>query len=165
MITRPNLPNLIDIHFRDSPDSLSRLGIPGNYWFHRFAVTCINRDISLYVMKPKPRFITRMMRQVLSLSINLTKETIAFTCLIFSSLFLRTHKILTFLFHFLHSTYDLTAFKICLKLHVIKDYRVHLPYFLFAIATYNVPTYNVPTYNMVHAWKWIHFCFLSNSFF
>ena len=29
------------MHFRDSPDSLSGLGIPGNIWFRRFAVTYI----------------------------------------------------------------------------------------------------------------------------
>ena len=28
------------MHFRDSPDSLNGLGIPGNNWFRRFAVTC-----------------------------------------------------------------------------------------------------------------------------
>ena len=27
------------MHFRDSPDSLNGLGIPGNIWFSRFAVT------------------------------------------------------------------------------------------------------------------------------
>ena len=27
------------MHFRDSPDSLNRLGIPGNNWFRRFTVT------------------------------------------------------------------------------------------------------------------------------
>ena len=26
------------MHFRDSPDSLSGFGIPGNIWFRRFAV-------------------------------------------------------------------------------------------------------------------------------
>ena len=30
-----------DIHFRDSPDSLNGLGISGNNWFRRFAVTYI----------------------------------------------------------------------------------------------------------------------------
>ena len=30
------------MHFRDSPDSLSGLGIPRNIWFHRFAVTYIS---------------------------------------------------------------------------------------------------------------------------
>ena len=29
------------MHFRDSPDSLNGLGIPGNIWFRRFAVTYI----------------------------------------------------------------------------------------------------------------------------
>ena len=28
-----------DIHFWDSPDSLNGLGIPGNNWIRRFAVT------------------------------------------------------------------------------------------------------------------------------
>ena len=27
------------MHFRDSPDSLNGLGIPGNIWFRRFTVT------------------------------------------------------------------------------------------------------------------------------
>ena len=31
--------DLLDIYFRNSPDSLNGLGIPGNIWFRRFAVT------------------------------------------------------------------------------------------------------------------------------
>ena len=31
--------DLLDIHFRDSPDSLNGLGIPGNIWLRRFTVT------------------------------------------------------------------------------------------------------------------------------
>ena len=31
--------DLLDIYFRDSPDSLNGLGNPGNIWFRRFAVT------------------------------------------------------------------------------------------------------------------------------
>ena len=27
------------MHFKDSPDSVNGLGIPGNIWFRRFAVT------------------------------------------------------------------------------------------------------------------------------
>ena len=40
-VTRPNL---LDINFRDSPDSLNGLGIPGNIWFRRFAVTYTHSD-------------------------------------------------------------------------------------------------------------------------
>ena len=33
------------MHFRDSPDALNGLGIPGNNWFHRFTVTYINMQL------------------------------------------------------------------------------------------------------------------------
>ena len=31
------------MNFRDSPDSLNGLGIPGNIWFQRFAVTYMHQ--------------------------------------------------------------------------------------------------------------------------
>ena len=39
------------MHFRDSPNSLSGLGIPGNIWFHRFAATYIHIYIYYIVFK------------------------------------------------------------------------------------------------------------------
>ena len=37
-LVNPETLDLLDIHFRDSPDSLNGLGIPGNIWFRRFVV-------------------------------------------------------------------------------------------------------------------------------
>ena len=34
------------MHFRDSPDSVSGLGIPGNLWFCRFAITYLQTSLS-----------------------------------------------------------------------------------------------------------------------
>ena len=43
--------DLLDFHFKDFPDYLNGLRIPGNIWFRRFAVTyaCICTDKYVYL--------------------------------------------------------------------------------------------------------------------
>ena len=44
------------MHFRDSPDFLNGLGIPGNNWFHRFTVTYTAKILEDIVFLYEARF-------------------------------------------------------------------------------------------------------------